>query len=587
MKKKISLLILLLGTLVFSACQGPTDSASDSSDTSSDSSSITSSESSLETSSEEEIPTVAISSLRDLEVGQEATIRGVVVNLNYTGQSTPYVVGFWMADETGSVYIYGELTANAVSKGNTVTIRGTKGYYIPTNDASSAAAVGYLGMLQLASPTILDLDTTISLIPETAIDDITIAEINEIPLTSDITGNIYRVQGRYHRYDETSYVNYVIEDLNRVDSLLAYTQCNGKDYYWTDSYDNKTVEMLIIVSLGKPSVDMWRINPVLFINDNVVVSALQEAEYGAQRALSEVGESYDVDTEVNITISDPLLEGMTRSFASISNKIAISQVGENNVLQINAAVAGTFELSATATFGSQSATSTKTITVIESTQFETISLLEARNQTDGTVVTVEAIVARVTYKSSMVKQGLFLIDATASLFVYNGAATQANLANVENGNKVVLTGTIAHYIKSAENATLENYLGDLQLTDVTVDNLDTNVYALPNEAIIEDTIENIAVTLPSTNISSNIYHVAARVVKNASQYATSYDLVSLTDANKKLPLYSQNSGSDFAWLDEYANQEVYVYVGIQNLNLKSSNSNWRGVPISVLGPINS
>lgn len=441
-------------------------------------------------------------------------------------------------------------------------------------------------MLQLASPTILDLDTTISSIPETAINDLSIAEINDIPLTSDITGNIYRVKGRYHRYDETSYVNYVIEDLNRVDNLLAYTQCNGKDYYWTDSYDSKTVEMLIIVSLGKPSVDMWRINPVSFTDDNVIVSALQEAEYGAQRALNEVGESYDIDTRINITIFDPLLEGITRSFASPSNKIVISQVGENNVLQISTSVAGTFELSATATFGGQSATATKTITVIESTQFETISLLEARGQSDGTVVTVEAIVARVTFKSSMVKQGLFLIDETATLFAYNGAATQANLANVENGNKVVLTGTITHYIKSAENAALENYLGDLQLTDVTVDNLDTNVYALPDAAIIEETIVNIALTLPSVNISSNIYHVAARVVKNVSAYATSYDLVSLTDATKKLPLYSQNSGSDFAWLDEYANQEVYVYVGIQNLNLKSSNSNWRGVPISVLGPIN-
>ena len=96
-----------MGTFVLSACQVPANSSSDSIDTSSSTPTITSSESSSETSSEEEIPTVAISSLRNLEVGQVATIRGVVVNLNYTGQSTPYAVGFWMADETGSVYIYG------------------------------------------------------------------------------------------------------------------------------------------------------------------------------------------------------------------------------------------------------------------------------------------------------------------------------------------------------------------------------------------------------------------------------------------------------------------------------------------------
>jgi len=582
MKKKISLAILLLGTLILTSC-GETNSSSDSLDTSSDTASITISDSSSDTSSEEEIPTVAISSLRSLEVGQEATIRGVVVNHNYTGQSTPYIVGFWLADETGSVYIYGETTANAVAKGNIVTLSGTKGYYIPSTDAGSALAVGYLGMLQLMNPTILDLDESINSIPEEAINDLTIAEINDIPLTTDITGNIYRVQGRYRRYDETSYVNYGVDDLNRVDSLLAYTQCNGKDYFWTDPYENDTVEMLIIVSLGKPSVDKWRMNPVSFISDEITVTSLQESQYGAQRALDEVGDSFDVDTQINVTIDDPLLTGLIRSFTSSSDKITISQSAGNNVLAISAAVVGTFELTARADYDGTFATVSKTITILEPSEFDTISLLEARNQIDGTVVTIEAIVARVTYKSSMVKQGLFLVDETASLFAYNGSATQANIANVEHGNKVVLTGTITHYIKSVDNATLENYLGDLQLTDVTVDNLDTNIYAIPNEAIITSTIEDIATTLPASNISSNLYYVSALVVKNVSAYATSYDLVGLSDATKKLPLYSQNSGSDFAWLDEYANQEVYIYVGIQNLNLKSSNSNWRGLPIQVLG----
>ncbi|MFA6781332.1 MAG: hypothetical protein WCR77_03995 [Bacilli bacterium] len=577
MKKQFNLILILFGALLIASC-GDNTSTSDT-NTLTDSSSSDSSPSSTEVSEN-----VDISSIRDMQVGVEVRVQGVVVNLNYTGQSTPYVTGFWLADATGSIYVYGEQAAQAVAKGNTVTMVGTKAYYIPETDTGSAASTGYIGMQQLINPDFINMNSTISPIPETAINELSIAEINEIPLTSDITGNIYRVRGHYHRHDNVSYVNYSVADLNRVDSLLAYTQSNGKDYYWTDSYDGKAVEMIMIISLGKPSVGMWRMNPVEFIEE-ISVTSLQEAEFGAQRAINEIADSFDVETTKEVTIDDELLSGLTREYSSSSTKVTISQSGDNNVLVFHVDVLGTLEVTATAYYGGESATVSKTVAIREPNEYDAISLNEAKSKNNGVVVTVQAIVARVTYKSSMTKQGLFLIDESDTLFIYNGAATQANLALVEHGNKVVVTGTITHYIKDAENAVSENYEGDLQLTDVTVDHLDTNVYQLPIEPIIESTIENIVATPPSTNISSIMYKVAARVVKNVSQYAISYDLVSPDDATKKLPLYSQNSGSDFNWLDEYAGTVVYIYVGIQNLNLRSADSNWRGVPIQVLGPV--
>ncbi|NCA97257.1 MAG: hypothetical protein EOM77_03645, partial [Bacteroidia bacterium] len=266
MKKKITFSVLLLSLLVLGACGETTPSGSLSDPSSNDTSSTSTSEPSTSSTSEE-IEISDISSLRALAAGQEATVRGVVVNHNYSGQSTPYIVGFWMADLTGSVYVYGETFAQAVSKGNTVTLTGTKAYYIPENDVSSAAAVGYIGMQQLINPELVELIDTVSAITEESFQYTTVAAINDIPLTEDITGNIYCVKGRYRRYDETSYVNYGIDDLNRVDSLLAYTQSNGKDYYWTDEFENHTVEMLIIITLGKPAVGLWRMNPVAFVDD--------------------------------------------------------------------------------------------------------------------------------------------------------------------------------------------------------------------------------------------------------------------------------------------------------------------------------
>lgn len=64
------------------------------------------------------IPCEAISSIRNAEVGDSITIEGVVVKHVYTGQTTPFITGFYIADETGCIYIYGEDTANSVSVGN-------------------------------------------------------------------------------------------------------------------------------------------------------------------------------------------------------------------------------------------------------------------------------------------------------------------------------------------------------------------------------------------------------------------------------------------------------------------------------------
>lgn len=79
----------------------------------------------------------------------------MVVAYNYTGQSTPYITGFWLADQTDKIYIYGEDVAKSVQPGNKVTVLGTKAYYIPQNDAGSAAAINYKGMVQLTSPSLL------------------------------------------------------------------------------------------------------------------------------------------------------------------------------------------------------------------------------------------------------------------------------------------------------------------------------------------------------------------------------------------------------------------------------------------------
>ena len=519
----------------------------------------------------------------ELVKGEIATVRGVVVKHNYTGQSTPYITGFWLADKTGSIYVYGENVAKSVKVGNTVVVKGVKEYYIPQNDAGAAASVNYKGMLQLTSPEILENDNKTSLvIDKNVITTTTVKDILETPLTEDITGKIFRVKGRWSKVTPADFTNYYLNDLNRVDSIMAYTQSNGKDYKWTDPYDGKTVEMLIIVSIGKPGVGAWRMCPVSFIDDNVQVSAQEEANYAAERLLNEFADTYNTETTVTFAKEDEFLAGSNRTISSSSNQITVNNGETENSVVISASELGKITIEASVTFDGATGTAIKEIEIVEKPKVPSTPIAEVKEMEDGSEVTIEAVVAKVTYKGSMTPQGLFLADETGTIVLRCEDNKLDLIADIKDGNKVVVKGTVAHYVKNAGHASNAGYSGDLQLTNPEIIDVDTNAHEIPVTSYTESSITEIMNTLPSTNISSSMFIVRAKVIKNVNAYATSYNLAEVDGGAASLPLYSQNSGNDFKWLDEYEGQEVTIIVAVQNLNLKASGSHWRGLPIKVI-----
>lgn len=509
------------------------------------------------------------------------TIKGIVVKHNYSGQTTPYVVGFWIADETGSTYVYGEDAANSVEEGNSVILSGEKDYYIPATDTSSASAIGYEGMCQLKSPEIILNEGGSYDIPSSAIEETTIAELNDIDLTTDITGNLYKIKASYYMDDDQSYTNYYITDLNKVDQMMAYTQSDGKDFTWTADYSEKTIEMIIVISVGKPGTISWRFAPIEIIGEYETTDQ-EEADYSAYRASLEFAKEYNVETTVNVAINDTLLDGSVISFSSDSTKISISQDATNNVVVISPVIEETIEITAEATYNGKVGEYVFEVTLSTEIVIETMTIAEAESQTIGTIVTVKAVVARLTYKSGFTTQGMFLVDETGSMFCYNGTSSLENLVGVDNYYEVIVQGTLDRYIKSDANATAESYTGDFQLTDVEVLSMDTNYHDISLTAIETTTIDAIVSTLPSTNISGNVYRVSAYVEKVESTYYTAYYLYADSTKTVQLSLYSQLSGADFdELLEDLSGQQVDMLIGIQNLNLKSSDSNWRACPIYV------
>lgn len=582
MNKKILIMPLILSILALGSCAQESSSSADLSSSSADLSSSATESSETSSSSSEQYPAIAISAAREAAADETVIVKGTVIAMNYTGQTTPYITGFWMSDGTDTIYVYGETVAKSLSVGNFVKIQGKKGYYIPTNDTEAAKAANYKGQAQISDPQVLGNDgLTTGTIPEAAINTTTVSDLSKALLTTDISGKIYKVKGRYHKYPETGYTNYGIDDLNRVDSLAAYTQSNGKDYAWTDEQDGKAVEMLLVTTLAKPATSEWKFCPIKFLGD-VTVTDKQEAEYGAYRASLYFKDSYAVATTLTIAKADEKLSGLTRNYSSSSSQFSVTTTDTDNVVKIAASATESIEIKASATYKSETADYSRTVEVTAKPTIATKTIAEARALADDTEVSVEAVVVAVTYKASMTKQGLFLADATGSLVVYNGTATQANLADVEKGNSVIVTGKMAHYIKVAENATAEGYDGDVQLADVTVDFIDSNAHSIPDGVVSSSTIEDLAAIGPSTNITGKLYQVNGTLKSGA--YG-SYSLVGLTDTAKSLPFYSQNSGKDFTFLTDYSSKNVTIIIGCQNLNLKATGSFYRYCPITVIGEL--
>lgn len=131
MKNKKILLISFLASLTLGGCKLniqhlSTEGAEKTSQSTSEiSSSIITNDSSSRIDADYDL--VKINEVREkTNVGEVVVIRGVVVKHNYTGQTTPYITGFWIADDSGSIYIYGENSAKSVKEGNTVIVKGKK-----------------------------------------------------------------------------------------------------------------------------------------------------------------------------------------------------------------------------------------------------------------------------------------------------------------------------------------------------------------------------------------------------------------------------------------------------------------------------
>lgn len=586
-KAKSFFFVLALGALLASCGEPPVASSdvSSSEDVSSvEESSIEESsveESSVEESSSEPLaPATPIAEFRSsVETGAKVDLEGIVVAHRYNGQGTPYINGFYMTDGVDTVAVYGEETAKAVKVGEKVRVTGEKGYYIPSADQGSAAAMEYKGQLQLCYPTLVYQDGQTHEIPEAAISAATASEIKAIPLSTDITGKLYRVKGYYGVAEggvsQDPYTNYSLYDLDRMESLFHYSTSSGKDFAWTKQYDGKAVDMLVTIVLAKPSGGGWRFAPVSCYGE-ITVPAKDEASYALKRLEADIPLYHEAAVNLTIAKNDPF-DNAERVVTASDENVAITEDAEGIHIALPSTAVGTHELNLKVTYEGEVAEKKVNLVLDGKPAIATTPIADAIAAEDGTEVVVEGIVVGAVKKSGA-NQSVFIADATGSIRVFAGTATMPNIADLAQGNACIIKATKTHYKKSTVTS---NYEGDLELTDPEVLWQDHNENDIPTSGMAKISVSDIANGTLDNNLTGKVYRISAMITKLPNAYGEVRTMIDPADQDVMIPCYSQSSGSDYSWLYQYDDRQAQNFlVGVVDNN-SSSGCKYRAVPLAV------
>ena len=216
---------------------------------------------------------------------------------------------------------------------------------------------------------------------------------------------------------------------------------------------------------------------------------------------------------------------------------------------------------------------------INASDYTPMSILEARETTLGTKISVTGVVARITYANGMKPSGVYLIDGTDSIYVYD-----ADIAGqVEIGNKITVLGEKDYWVLDTEanNANKHGYKGCCQISSALLyenDNATNEIDFSWCEELTVKEILNIPVT---ENVTTTVFKTNALIKKVPGNGFTNYYFYDL-DGKTGAYTYTQCNGNDFAWLDAFDGKICTVYLSPMNAKSTSSDCYFRFLPVAVI-----
>lgn len=216
---------------------------------------------------------------------------------------------------------------------------------------------------------------------------------------------------------------------------------------------------------------------------------------------------------------------------------------------------------------------------IDASGYTEMTVADAREAALGTKISVTGVVARITYANGMKPSGVYLVDGTNSIYVYDGDIA----GQVSIGNKITVLGEKDYWVLEKEQNAAQKfgYNGCCQISKATLYENDKGTNEIDFSWCEELTIKQMMETPVTDNITTSIFKTTSLVTKvdDGTGFVNYYfnDL----DAKTGTYTYTQCNGSDFAWLDEFDGKICTVYLSVINAKSTDTGCVWRVLPIVV------
>ena len=514
-----------------------------------------------------------VAEAREAEAGATLKVKGVVARITFANGMKPN--GFILVDSTASIYVYDMDAAQRVQIGNTVEVAGTKDYWILDSEKESAEKFGYTGCNQLTSVTLVSNDKGNTAFDTSWITETTVKALIETPVTEDVTTQIYKVTALVKKVPNSGFVNYYFYDLDGETGSYTYTQCSGGDFAWLDAFDGKicTVYLTALNAKSAASSCFFRLLPVAVYDEQFQFDLADTAKHVVQYyGVGQFMPSYTGDPAVELipSVSSTLLgfEGAALTYSS-SNEDVVYFTETDGKTVFHCGDAGTATVTVTASYNGSSYSETVEILVESNEEVDSITVADAILAPIDTTVTVKGIVG----PSVVNKDGFYLFGEDGSVIAVLVASTD-ELAGLEIGHEIVITGMRERYVKDDSYATH----GQTSIVNATVVANYYGSHEYSTEKFITDsTVEAFYGLDETVDYSTTVYVLTVRIERTGNQYSTNYALYSTT-SNTYISLYCSGAGQYDPLLKQFVGQTVTLEIAPCNWNNKD---HWKGCVLAV------
>ncbi len=507
---------------------------------------------------------VSINEARNMPGDSDVIIEGIATRITYANGMKPN--GFFLIDNTGAMYVFDYDIAASINEGDRIKVAGTRTNFVLDTEQNIADQLGYEGAIQLANATLLEKEAGGEHFDTSWIEETTIKQLMETDYKEkNITGNIYKVNGFIKEVPGNGFTNFYVNDLDDKTGSYSYSMNNGNDFTWLRQYDDDRLKTLYLAVInGKPSSSglLYRFVPIEILGDYNYDYSYNPEFAVKYYGLDQFEKSYqsspnkELITEVG---SEKLgFQGVALEYESNNTSVVyFSEEGGNVILKTGDI--GSATITVTGVDGGNTYSETLEIEVLGATEIEAMTVAEAIQKEDETMVTVKGIVAA----SLVNKTGFYLIDETGIVAI---EMLGTELSKVELGNEVVITGNKTHYGTKVDGNGNLTALGQVTIreAEVEVNNYGNHEYSTAFFRHDKELADLINLSVMEEH-STEVYVLEATVIYEETKFYTRYSIED--DSGNYLNIYS-SSGGQLSFLQPVQNQKVEIELALVNWNGK-------------------